>query len=244
MPEEIYPGAEWNPGAAAGWAKGRTNVDAVVCHYTVGKNSTGIGLDGIFHWLVSRNGHIQQFAEASALCWHAGEANGRGPGIEVEFLDEPEGIFTDAARDATGGLIHWLNREWNVPLDYYDGPRIPPHDMHSFVAHKSIQQSEGHSDYWPRQDWDRMVAGGPQQEDDDMKGLWIRKDNEPFVWLLFGGYKIACGGKAQVDVMAFSGMTSNGWDNVSSLSGKDFDEIPILEWQDGPRGRYVQGPPG
>lgn len=160
MPEEIYPGAIWRPGAAAGYAKGRNSVNAIVCHYTVGRDSSPIGLNGTFHWLVARDGHIDQYAEVSALCWHAGEANGISAGVEIEFLDEPEGIFTDAARDATSGLIHWLHREWGVPLTYYDGDRIPPHQMHQFVAHRSIQQTDGHSDYWPRADWDRMVTGG------------------------------------------------------------------------------------
>jgi hypothetical protein len=170
MRDEIYPGAQWNPGRNAGYNSGRSSMAACVCHYTVGKNSAGIGLDGYFHWLVSRDGRIEQYAEADAITWAQGEANGVGPSIEVEFLDEPEGIFTDAARDACAGLIHWLADEWGIPLDYYDGDRIPPAAMRGFVAHRSIQQSEGHSDYWPRPDWDRMVAGtqpapGPQEED-------------------------------------------------------------------------------
>jgi hypothetical protein len=92
-------------------------------------------------------------------------------------------------------------------------------------------------------DYSNYGEGSPPQEDDGVKGLWIRRENEPFIWLLYGGYKIASGGKGQVDVMAFSGMTSNGWDSVSSLSAKDFDEIPILEWTQTPKGRYITGPP-
>jgi N-acetylmuramoyl-L-alanine amidase len=243
----VYPGAEWLPGRNAGYAGGQAAMTATICHYTVGRDSTGIGLDGYFTFLVSRDGHIKQFCEADALCWHAGEANWVGPGIEIEFLDEPEGIFTDAARDACGGLLHWLHDLYGIPLTMYDGDRIPPEAMREFVTHRSVLQSQGHSNWWPREDWDRMVAGAPgpgQGDDDDMKGLWIRRDNEPFVWLLFGGYRIACGGKGQVDVMAFSGMTINGWDDVSSIAAKDFDEIPILEWTQTPNGRYVSGPPG
>jgi len=184
VPAEIYPGAVWNPGSAAGYTKGRTAMHAVVCHYTVGYNSTGIGLDGIFHWLVSRDGRIQQFAEASALCWHAGEANGVGPGIEIEFLDEPEGVFTDAARDACAGLVHWLADAWGIPLEYYDGDRIPPGAMRGFVAHRSIQQSEGHSDFWPRADWDRMVAGAPAPTpEDDRMNPELMADREGVVWV-------------------------------------------------------------
>jgi N-acetylmuramoyl-L-alanine amidase len=226
MPEEWYPGAQVNPGAAAGWAKGRTPVAAVVCHYTVGKNSTGIGLDGIFHWLVSRDGHIQQFAEASALCWHAGEANGRGPGIEIEFLDEPEGIFTDPARDATSGLIHWLNQQWGVPLDYYDGDRIPPNQMGCFVAHRSIQQTDGHSDYWPRPDWDRMVAGGG--DGDEVKALIIKNRSQPFLYVFVDGYKYPTANREHVDLMYFFGQSSNGADNPAEISDEQFNAIPDL----------------
>jgi hypothetical protein len=43
--------------------------------------------------------------------------------------------------------------------------------------------------------------------------------------------------------MHFMGMTHNGWDDVSSIAARDFDEIPILEWRDTPKGRYVTGPP-
>jgi hypothetical protein len=161
MPEEIYPGAYWNPGRNAGFASGSSSMQAVICHYTVGKNSTGIGLDGYFHWLIGRDGGIQQFSECSSITWHAGEANGVGPGIEVEFLDEEEGVFTDAARNTCAGLIHWLAGEWGVPLNYYESPeRIPPHTMHGFVAHRSVQQTDGHTDYWPWQDWERMIEMG------------------------------------------------------------------------------------
>jgi N-acetylmuramoyl-L-alanine amidase len=226
MPAEIYPGAQWNPGDAAGFTKGRTHVNAVICHYTVGKNSTGIGLDGYFNFLVSRDGHIQQFAECSALTWHAGEANGVGPGIEVEFLDEPEGIFTDAARDACSGLIHWISREWGVPLTYYDGPRIPPADMHEFVAHGSVQQGQAHTDYWPRADWDRMVAG---EGDDDVKALIIQKQGEPFMYVFIDGYKYPTKNRKHIDLMYFLGQSSNGADNVAVFSASDFDSIPDLD---------------
>jgi hypothetical protein len=94
----------------------------------------------------------------------------------------------------------------------------------------------------PGIDYDNYGQGS-NEEDDDMKGLWIRREDEPFVWLLYGGYRIASGGKGQVDVMQFSSMTHNGWDNVSSISARDFDEIPVLEWRDFPKGRYICGPP-
>lgn len=150
MPEVHYPHAAWNPGANAGYNAGRTPVDSVVCHYTVGRNSTGIGLQGYFHFLVSRDGHVQQFAEADAVCWHAGDPwNGRGPGIEVEYLPgADDDIFTPEADAATGLLVEWLHDEWGVPLDFYDGSRVAA--FPGFITHRSlIQTGDPHSDYWP-----------------------------------------------------------------------------------------------
>lgn len=244
MPNPIYPYAWYRPGRNAGYASGRSNMRTTVCHYTVGRDSSGIGMDGYFHWLVGRDGSIQQYAEADAVTWHASEANTEGPGIEVEYYDEPEGIFTDAARNACGGLVRWLRDEWGFPADYYDGPRIQPGSHRGFQSHRSVQQTNGHSDFWPAEDFYAMVGPGAPGEDDDMKGLWIKREGGPdFVWLMYSGYKVACGGKGQVDVMAFMGMTYNGWDNVTVLAARDFDEIPILEWRDFPKGRYICGPP-
>jgi N-acetylmuramoyl-L-alanine amidase len=176
MPNPIFPGAVWDPGRAAGYNQGRNRMRSVKCHYTVGRNSWElIKNEGLAQWLVTRDGVVAQYAEADALCYDSGEWNDDGPGIEIEFLDEPEGIFSDAARVACSGLIYWLNGEWGVPLDYYDGARLPEGTWQGFIAHGSLQQSQAHTDYWPRPDWDRMIAmGGPgtpvpvPPEDDDV----------------------------------------------------------------------------
>lgn len=142
----IYPGAVWRPGVNAGYASGRAAMTAVVCHYTVGKQSDPIGARGYFNFLVRRNGEIVQFAEADAVTWHAGNWNTRGPGIEVEYLDEPD-IFTPEAHQATAGLVEWLI-SLGVPDQFYDGPRIADH--HGFITHRSlIQTGDAHHDYWP-----------------------------------------------------------------------------------------------
>jgi len=163
MPEEWYPQAVRMPGAAAGWTKGRTPVQTVVCHYTVGRDSTGIGVQGYFHWLVRRNGEIVQFCETSALSWHAGnEGNPLGPGIEVEYLPGADDtIFTPEALQATGQLVRWLISEWGVDANYYDPEQRMPLPLPAgFIAHRSLPNQD-HTDYWPREDWDQMV-GGPQ----------------------------------------------------------------------------------
>lgn len=158
MSNPIYPGAVWNPGAAAGYVKGRNSVSCCKAHYTVGRDSTGIGLQGYFQFLVSRDGRVQQFAEVDALCWDSGEWNGTGPGIEIEYLDEPE-IFTDASRQSCGLLVAWLVSEWGIRAGYYDSTRLPlSSGYQGFISHRSLIQSEEHYDYWPQTDWALMTA--------------------------------------------------------------------------------------
>lgn len=171
MPDPWYPDAIVDLGAAAGYTRGRNRVRSVKCHYTVGRDSWAlIRDDGLAQFLVTRDGTVAQYAEVDALCYDSGEWNDDGPGIEIEYLDEPEGIFTDAARDATAGLIDWLHTEWDVPLDYWDGARLPEGTWSGFIAHRSLQQSDPHSDYWPRQDWDRMVTAAPSPVRNESEG--------------------------------------------------------------------------
>lgn len=163
MGNPIYPGAAWNPGANAGYKAGRTSMVDCVCHYTVGTDSTGIGLNGYFNFLVSRDGRVQQFAEADALTWHVGEDNAAGPGIEVEYLPgQDDTVFTPQARTSCASLVKWLSSEWGIPLVYHDGLHdITPGSFAGFVSHKSIIQSEEHQDFWPQADWDQMVGTTP-----------------------------------------------------------------------------------
>lgn len=163
MAEEWFPEAVQDPGAAAGWRKGRTPVRTVVCHFTVGRDSSSIGRNGYFNWLVSRDGTVTQFAETSALTWHAGnEGNPLGPGIEVEYLPNiDDDIFTDAARIACGNLVRWLASEWGVELVYFDPiERMALPLPNGFIAHRSLPNQD-HTDWWPRDDWDRMTGVVP-----------------------------------------------------------------------------------
>jgi len=131
-----------------------------VCHYTVGRDSNSIGERGYFHFLIRRNGEIVQYAEIDALTWHVGDWNGYGPGTEVEYLPgEDDMVFTDAARATCSLLVKWLNTEWGFPLDYYDGDRIAP-IYDGFIAHRSVLGGD-HTDFWPREDWDRMISDSP-----------------------------------------------------------------------------------
>lgn len=155
----IYPGAVWRPGVNAGYRQGRTSMVSAVAHYTVGYDSRPVGDKGFFNFLVSRDGTVTQFAEADAVCWHAGDPwNSRGPGIEVEYLDEPT-IFTPEALTACAALIAWLP----IAKDFYDGPRVTDHV--GYITHRSlIQTGDQHFDYWPQEAWDAMTATTLEQE--------------------------------------------------------------------------------
>lgn len=158
-----YPGAQHRAGEAAGYRFGRTNMTSVVCHYTVGRNSTPIGLRGYFHFLIGRDGAVTQFCEADAVAYHAGQPwNSRGPGIEIEFLPGADDVlFTLEALAATSGLVHWLNTTYGIPLSFYDGDRI--REFNGFITHRSlIQTGDAHSDYWTHDDW-YAIAGAPQE---------------------------------------------------------------------------------
>ena len=164
MPEVWYPRARRNPGAAAGYTRGTNAMRAMKAHYTVGVNSDDlIRREGLAQFLVTRAGEVIQYAEVDALCWDSGEWNDQGPGVEIEYYEPQDGdvIFTDAARDATAELVHWLHDTWGVPEDYYDGPRIQKGTWTGWISHRSLIQTQQHSDYWPQADWDAMVRPAP-----------------------------------------------------------------------------------
>lgn len=186
MPNPWYPRAVRDRGAAAGYTRGRNRTRSVKCHYTVGRDSWALIRDeGLAQWLVTRDGTVAQFAECDALCYDSGEWNDDGPGIEIEYYDEPD-IFTDEARDATAALVHWLHDEWKFPLDYYDGDRLPEGTWQGFIAHRSLQQSQPHSDYWPRADWDRMVTAAPSPVPYESEGSMFFLKSPSGVRLMMG----------------------------------------------------------
>lgn len=168
-----YPGAVWNPGAAAGYRNGRNRMEVAICHYTVGVNSTPIGLRGYFHFLVGRDGTIQQFCEVDGVAWHAGQWNDAGPGVEVEYHPAyHDQIFNQPMRDAAKGLVHWLNAEHGFPLDKYEGERISEFaGFRGFIDHGDLIQSEQHTDYWPQSDWDYIAGDNVALSFDDLVNI-------------------------------------------------------------------------
>lgn len=178
MPNPIYPGAVWYPGAHANYESGTCATHAAVCHYTVGRNSLDlVARDGLAAFLISRGGDepnspggratVYQTAPVDALTYHAGSPfNGYGPGLEVEYhSDYHATMFTDDQLRATGDLVLWLSSEWGIVLDYYDtdgnnDARVWDHS--GFLSHRACQSSaDWHYDYWSREDWNAMISAGP-----------------------------------------------------------------------------------
>lgn len=160
MASQWYPNAIRVVSAATGFAFGRNRMEAVKCHYTVGRNSYGVGVRGYFQFLIARDGTVWQFAEVSALCYDSGEWNDAGPGIEIEYHPNyDDAIFTGAARDAAKALVQWLHSEHGFPLEHWGGDRISEFaGFRGFIDHADLIQTEQHHDYWPEADW-AYIAG-------------------------------------------------------------------------------------
>lgn len=188
MPDPWYPAAVRQPGVNAGYQAGRTLTQLVVRHYTVGTDSRPIGMAGYFNFLISRDGTVTQFAEVDALTWHAGEWNGYGPGIEVEYLDEPD-VFTPEALAAAQALYRWLEAEWGIEPGQYLGPRIPTTaGFAGWIDHASLIQTEEHYDFWPQPAWDVICQPLPVPPYDDEEPemaapalLYLEKTDEVIV---------------------------------------------------------------
>lgn len=97
----------------------------VVCHSMVGYLGGAMTeLDNLlrrasWHFSVLQNGVVLQHYDSAAVTWHCGseQGNGRLIGIEHEGgfdpVDEP---LTDAQRNASVALVHWLAGEHGFPL--------------------------------------------------------------------------------------------------------------------------------
>lgn len=223
----IYPKAVWRPGFNAGYTNGRNQMRLCVCHYTVGRDSAPVGDRGYFNFLVRRDGEVVQFAEADALTWHAGTANRFGPGIEVEYLPGvDDDLWTPEAYQATAELVEWLIG-LGIPDGFYDGPRIDPAGYTGFLTHRSVQQPDGHSDWWP--DLPRAAPTPPPE--DDMKGFYAVADDTnrvPGVWYMFGGYRVWCKTKGMVDIMSYVGWSHNTWENPAVLAADELERFPVI----------------
>lgn len=226
MPDGRYPGAEWMPGVNAGYRAGRTPVRSVVCHYTVGRNSTAIMLKGYYQFQANRDGTIYQAAEADAVCWHAGSPwNGYGPGIECEHLPGfDDELWTPPQYDAIARLCQWLHDEWGVPLDFYDGPRTNSHA--GFITHRSlIQTGDAHSDWWP--ELPRVTTPEPPHQEAPLMGTFIQVPGDPVVWFFIAGARRAVPTVDYINLCQYLGQSRNGASDVVTVSKAQLDLIPV-----------------
>lgn len=227
MPDPWCPYATRDPGIRAGYKLGVINpVDTGKCHYTAGYNSWAlIKNQGLAQFLITRAGQIVQFAEVNAQCIDSGEWNDDGPGIEIEAAPQyGQSVFTDASRDAAQALCMWLHTEWGIPLTYYDGPRIPENTYRGFISHRSLIQSQPHSDYWPAEDAAIIFAPPaptPEPEEDDMgrlvsdkTGAWWVLHPSGWKWRVFA---------PDVDDLAYLGQIKNK--TPDDMSGSEQTEI-------------------
>lgn len=169
------PGVVWKPGRNAGNLGNRKQ--NVRLHYTVGTDSTGIGLKGYFHFLVPKQGTPIQFAPTEAVCWDACEWNPSGYGVEIERLSDAEPL-TDSQVLWVGRIAHWANMADGIPLVFRDSPgnRVEPSaGFRGFITHRSLAEHkcDQHYDYITGDDWNRAVGSGaptpaPPADEDDM----------------------------------------------------------------------------
>jgi len=162
------------PGNNAGYTAGRNLRQTCGVHFTVGHDSTAIGMRGYFTWLVGRDLYqgTKQFCEWDATAWHMCEFNKRGPGIEFEQMNWDEGK-TQYMIDMGGLIIENLIQEGIPDLFTCDPPRVePPHP--GFLNHATAQlhACTNHTDGSTRDEWNQMRATAspipPQEEENDM----------------------------------------------------------------------------
>jgi hypothetical protein len=182
-----YEGAIHVRGANASYESGRNLMDVVVLHYTVGVNSYPVGVRGYFQFLINRDGTIYQFAPVDAVCWHAGEWNRQGPGIEVEYhyLYHGEEVFNPAMREAARGLIAWLRDVHGIRSEKWPGDRIPTsYGWRGAIDHTDLVQSAMHFDYWPATDWAVIAGWTPPIITDHEEDMILLQNTDNGEWFL------------------------------------------------------------
>lgn len=179
------PGINRNPGQnAENFGNARQNIR---CHFTVGTDSTGIGLNGYFHFLVPKVGVPQQFAPTEAICWDACEWNPVGWGIEFERMSGDEPLTPDQITWG-GNILRWGSADSGIPLTFRDTPddRMPVGtEYHGVTTHRSLHENAcpEHFDFITQSDFDAMLNVAPPpppippEEDDSMVARYRFGDN-------------------------------------------------------------------
>lgn len=222
MADGWIDGCEWRVGRNANYASGRIDAQGGVGHETVGRESTAIGDNGYFHFLVHDEvGRApSQFAQVWCVTFHACEWNRTTVGIEVERFPgepmKPEQLFwcqylVRAIAAETGNAIR---AEWKG-----DVLVVSPYDMGGQWANHGalqIRACDPHSDGWTPEEWAIITSegqpGGPasgtEPQEDTMR-LIQNTDNEE--WFLFTDYGWESGvSKDRVAALAFGGHLPTG----------------------------------
>lgn len=214
------PGVVQNPGRNAG--NMGNNVQMGRLHYTVGVDSTGIGVNGYFHFLIPKEGTPQQFAPTEAVCWDACEWNPTGVGIEFERLSDAEPLTANQLN--WGGLIvRWLSAEHGIPLVFRDTPedRMPVGtSFQGFTTHRSLHENacDEHYDYITQSDWAAMLGGAiPSALMEDFMYALKAAPGTPQA-----GY-VALVGETHVDGFLESNMNLAGVTVVQAANQQDWD---------------------
>lgn len=174
------PGLVQRPGANAGnFGNAKQNCRL---HFTVGTDSSGIGDQGYFHFLVPKQGTPMQFAPTEAVCWDACEWNPTGFGIEFERMSGEEPLTSDQVSWG-GKIIAWAHASEGIPLVFRDTPddRMPVGtEFHGFTTHRSLHENQcpEHYDFITQDEWNAMSSGpsptpaSSLPEGDDMIAQW------------------------------------------------------------------------
>jgi hypothetical protein len=157
-------GATRMPGRNAGYRAGRCLMRGGVVHYTVGRDSRGPGLSGLFAFLLPKDAPAIQFAEIDAVCFHACEWNHDLFGVETEKLGDWEPT-TDSQITEWGRIARGA-REYGVDASGYDNsihtldPNRGLPEGTNYAAHRALRQyaCDPHQDYLPDEEMARVFA--------------------------------------------------------------------------------------
>lgn len=181
------------PGAHAGYRAGRVILRGAAVHYTVGRNSTAIGLRGTFLGLFPKVWPPEQYAPIDAVTYHACEHNTWLTGWETEKLGDWEPTTPDQIRG--WAYVIAALRELGVPFGYHDGDHDvwPPGQYPaSFCSHRSLRQKscDQHQDYLPDADmaaaYRLSLALTGAREDDLMLIIYTESSRGARMALLVG----------------------------------------------------------
>lgn len=191
--ENLVPGAVPFPGVFANYGAGRIRAWlAVIWHYTVGTNSLVlIANNGLCAFLIARDGTIYQCSPWDSVNYTQCEWNVIAQGIEVESLD---GSITDAQVASLGYLTIFLANVGAVPLNFYNGARLPFTAGYTGVTnHRCLDQHAcaNHFDGFDEDVWNAAIHPAPPTppaEPPKEGEMRLFRNTNTNTWYLWDGY--------------------------------------------------------